>query len=70
MDAGDVNAKALLYIFAFTLANTCNTLSNVKGKVLNNSLAETPPGEKTETLGEAMGDVKGKLLVDTVSENL
>lgn len=52
------------------LANTCDSLSNVKGKVLNNSLADTRPEEKAKTLGETMGDVKAKLLVDMLLKKL
>ena len=50
---------------AATLANTCDTLGNVKGEVLKNSLAESPPDEKAETLGDTLGDVKAWLLIDT-----
>lgn len=42
----------------------------MKGKVLNNSLADTRPEEKAKTLGETMGDVKAKLLVDMLLKKL
>ena len=48
-----------------TLANTSDTLGNVKEEVLNNSLAESPPDEKAETLGDTLGYVKALVLVDT-----
>ena len=53
-----------------TVANTFDTLSNMKGEVLKTSLAETPPEEKAETLGDTMGDVKARLLVDRLPDNL
>ena len=35
-------------------------LGDVKSEALNNTLANTPPQGKAETLGNTMGDVKGK----------
>ena len=42
----------------------------MKGEALKNSLADTAPEEKAETLGDTMGDVKAKQLVDTLPDNL
>ena len=42
----------------------------MKGEALNNTLADTPPEEKAEILGETIGDVKVKPLVDTFPDNL
>jgi len=53
---------------ADTLADSCDTIGNVKGEALINSLADTPPEEKAETLGDTMGDEKAKTLVDTLPD--
>ena len=42
----------------------------MKGEALNNTLADTPPEEKAETLGDTIGYVKVKPLVDTFPDNL
>ena len=55
---------------AATVANTFDKLSNVKGEVLNNSLAYSPPEKKAKTLGETMGNVKARRLFDMLPDNL
>ena len=42
----------LLDLLADTVDDTCNTLGNLKGEALNNSLAGTPPEKKGKTLGD------------------
>lgn len=53
----------LLETLADTQIDSCNALDNVKGKALNNSVAETPKEETAETLCKTMADVKAKPLV-------
>ena len=55
---------------ADTLADTCDTLGNVKTEALKNSLLYAPPEEKAETLGDTMGDLKAKQLNGTLPDNL
>ena len=38
----------------------------MKGEALNNTLADTAPEGKVETVDDTMFDVKAKLLVDTI----
>lgn len=52
---------ALLVRLADTLANTCDTLGNIKGKALNNLLAGTPPEKMSKILGDTMGECKGHI---------
>ena len=54
---------ALLETLSDTQEDSCNALGNVKGKALNNLLAETPKEETAETLCKKMAYVKAKPLV-------
>ena len=53
----------LLETLPDTQVDSYNALGNVKGKALNNSVAETPKEETGETLCQTMADVKAKPLV-------
>ena len=42
----------------------------MKDEALNNSLADTPQEKKAKTIGDKMGDVKAKPLIETLPHSL
>ena len=45
-------------------------LGDAKGERLNNSLADTPPREKADTISDTIGNFNGKAIVDMLPDNL
>lgn len=66
-----MKTKRLFNRLAATLTDNRETLGNEKGGGHQTFFLLTPlPQEKAETFGDTKGDVKAKLLVQTLPDNL